>query len=254
MIAVWSSAMSLPYLPLFSSSSIACDPHEAMASGKIETLTQEGSAFSLTTPIFNSPFIVMAAAESKTIHPLTASQKRDLLRFVRDTIAAHLAGSSPPPAEPLRLNEVFAGVFVSLHVDQRLRGCIGYVEGLRPLPDVVQETAIAAALRDPRFEPLEAEELDRVEIEISVLSPLRKIETLSEIQLGRHGLMVRYDKQQGLLLPQVALHNNWDTETFLAQVCLKAGLSSDAWKEQNTEIYIFEAEVFSDTPTTNQAE
>jgi AmmeMemoRadiSam system protein A len=196
----------------------------------------------------------MAPQQPKTIHSFTASQKRDLLRFARETIATHLAGSNPPPVEALGLNEVFVGVFVSLHVDQLLRGCIGYVEGLRPLPEVVQETAIAAALRDPRFEPLEAEELDRVEIEISILSPLRKIETLSEIELGRHGLMIRFDKQQGLLLPQVAVHNNWDTETFLAHVCLKAGLSPGAWKEQNKEIYVFEAEVFSDVPKINLAE
>jgi AmmeMemoRadiSam system protein A len=193
----------------------------------------------------------MPAQEPIQIHALTEAQKHGLLRVARSAIAAHWTGAPPAQVEALGLEEVFAGVFVSLHIEERLRGCIGYVEGLRPLPEVVQETAIAAAFRDPRFEPLAPEELDLVEIEISVLSPLHQIESPGEIQLGKHGVLVRLGKQQGLLLPQVTTHSDWDVETFLAHVCLKAGLSSEAWKDPDAEIYLFEAEIFAEAPISD---
>jgi AmmeMemoRadiSam system protein A len=182
---------------------------------------------------------------------LTAVQKRELLQLARSSIAAHMMGLPLPPAGLPELHETHNGVFVSLHIEDRLRGCIGYVEGLRSLPEAVQETAVSAATRDPRFAPLSADELDQVEIEISVLSPLFKIESLAEIKLGKHGVMLRLGRHQGLLLPQVALHHNWEAasngvETFLAHVCQKAGLSPDGWKNSEVEIYIFEAEIFSE--------
>ncbi|MDZ7290144.1 MAG: AmmeMemoRadiSam system protein A [candidate division KSB1 bacterium] len=192
-------------------------------------------------------------ASSERAFEFTAAQKRDLLKLARDTLTAYLAELPLPPAELPGLNDIRAGVFVSLHVKERLRGCIGYVEGLRPLPEALQEIAISAASRDPRFEPLEAEELPVVEIEISVLSPLRQIESPDEIILGKHGLMVRSGYHQGLLLPQVALHNNWNVETFLAHACQKAGLPSEAWKDPETVIYVFDAEVFSETSVSSDA-
>jgi AmmeMemoRadiSam system protein A len=182
---------------------------------------------------------------------LSDAQKRDLLRLARNSIAAYLAELPLPLAEAPSLNDFRAGVFVSLHIGERLRGCIGYVEGSRSLLEALQETAISAASRDPRFEPLSADELPRVEVEISVLSPLRKIASPAEIVPGKHGVMVRLGNHQGLLLPQVALHHNWEpspagVETFLEHVCQKAGLPADGWKDPNTEIFIFEAEVFSE--------
>jgi AmmeMemoRadiSam system protein A len=177
---------------------------------------------------------------------LDAAQKRNLLLLARQAIVAHLAGLPASFADEAGLENVYAGLFVSLHRDERLRGCIGYIEGLRPLPLALQETAIAAAFRDPRFEPLTADELDKVEIEISVLSPLRRIESLNEIELGKHGVMMRLGNHHGLLLPQVASKSDWNVETFLAYVCRKADLPSDAWKDPDAEIYIFEAEIFSD--------
>lgn len=182
---------------------------------------------------------------------LSGAQKRDLLRLARNSIAAYLAELPPPPAEVAGLNDFHAGVFVSLHIDERLRGCIGYVEGARTLLEALQETAISAASRDPRFEPLSADELPRAEIEISVLSPLRKITSPAEIVPGMHGVMVRLGHHQGLLLPQVALHHNWKpspagVETFLEHVCQKAGLPAEGWKDPNIEIFVFEAEVFSE--------
>lgn len=186
---------------------------------------------------------------------LSEAQKRDLLRLVRNSIAAYLAKLPLPLAEVPSLNDFHAGVFVSLHMGERLRGCIGYVEGSRPLLEVLQETAISAASRDPRFEPLSADELPQVEIEISVLSPLRKIASPAEIVPGKHGVMVRLGHHQGLLLPQVAMHYNWDAspagiETFLEHVCQKAGLPAEGWEDPNTEIFVFEAEVFSEATTS----
>lgn len=177
---------------------------------------------------------------------LTAGQKRDLLQLARNSIVAYTAGLPLPLAALPELNSIHAGVFVSLHVGDELRGCIGCVDSLRALPEALSETAIAAASRDPRFEPLTADELPLVEIEISVLSPLRQIDSPAEITLGKHGVMVKQGHHQGLLLPQVALHHDWDIETFLAHVCQKAGLPGEAWKDQETDIFAFEAEVFSE--------
>ncbi|MCG3121471.1 MAG: hypothetical protein ALAOOOJD_04586 [bacterium] len=188
----------------------------------------------------------MPAEESKKT--LTVAQKCDLLQFARQTIAAHIANLPLPRlrGDWQELAHVHAGVFVSLHIGERLRGCIGYVESGRALPEALGETAIAAASRDPRFEPVTADELAQVEIEISILSPLRAAASPAEIILGRHGVMVRLGPQQGLLLPQVSLRHDWDSETFLAHVCQKAGLSADAWKDSDAAILIFEAEVFSE--------
>ncbi|MCI0693515.1 AmmeMemoRadiSam system protein A [candidate division KSB1 bacterium] len=182
---------------------------------------------------------------------LSEAQKRDLLLLARNSIAAYLAELPLPLAEAPILSDFHAGVFVSLHIGERLRGCIGYVEGSHALLQALQETAISAASRDPRFEPVSAEELSQVEIEISVLSPLRKIASPAEIVPGKHGVMVRLGHHQGLLLPQVALHYNWEpspagVETFLEHVCQKAGLPAEGWKDPNTEIFVFEAEVFSE--------
>jgi len=177
---------------------------------------------------------------------LTVVQKRDLLQFARDAIAAYIAGLPLPSVDLPGLDQIHAGIFVSLHIGEQLRGCIGYVEGARSLPEALRETAISAAARDPRFEPLTADELEHVKIEISILSPLRKVETPADITLGRHGVMVQFGHHHGLLLPQVTQHHDWDVEMFLAHVCLKAGLSADAWKDPEAEIFVFEAEIFSE--------
>jgi AmmeMemoRadiSam system protein A len=177
---------------------------------------------------------------------LTAAHKRDLLQLARNAIAAYIAGLPLPSVDLPELDQIRAGIFVSLHIGEQLRGCIGYVEAVRPLPEALRETAISAAARDPRFEPLTADELEHVKIEISILSPLRKIESPADITLGRHGVMVQLGHYHGLLLPQVTQHHDWDVETFLAHVCLKAGLPAEAWKDPEAEIFIFEAEVFSE--------
>ena len=136
------------------------------------------------------------------------------------------------------------GAFVTLHKFGELRGCIGNIIGIEPLHITVKNMAQAAAFEDPRFAPLKYEELKDIDIEISVLSPLKRIADINEIEVGKHGIYLRKGFNSGLLLPQVATEYNWDRLTFLDQTCIKAGLYPDCWKEKDTEIYIFSADVF----------
>jgi AmmeMemoRadiSam system protein A len=139
-----------------------------------------------------------------------------------------------------------AGAFVTLHRRGRLRGCIGRIEPIEPLADVVAHCAAAAAEEDPRFSPLQADELVELEIEISVLSPLEAA-TPEEVEPGRHGLVVSKGLRRGVLLPQVAVQYMWTRERFLEETCHKGGLETDAWTHPETRIEIFTAEVFSET-------
>ena len=192
-------------------------------------------------------FILNIMDSAETRLTLTTAQQRELLQLARNAIAAHIAGLPLPATDLPELKQVHAGAFVSLHIGEQLRGCIGYVDEARALPEALRDTAIAAASRDPRFEPLTVEELAQVDIEISILSPLRKIASPAEITLGQHGAVIKLGPHHGLLLPQVARHHDWDVETFLAHVCQKAGLPAEAWKDPEAEILVFEAEVFSET-------
>jgi AmmeMemoRadiSam system protein A len=133
---------------------------------------------------------------------------------------------------------------VTLRKGKRLRGCIGYVEALKPLYSTVRECAVAAALQDPRFDPLSPEELPGLRIEISVLSPLEDIQP-EQVAVGRHGLLISQGLRRGLLLPQVPLEWNWDREHFLEETCMKAGLPPDAWRE-GARIQAFTAQVFEE--------
>jgi len=126
-----------------------------------------------------------------------------------------------------------------------LRGCIGRIEATEPLYRTVQECAISAATRDYRFQPMHnAAELDDLVIEISVLSPFQRVQDPNEIEVGKHGLLIRQGYNSGLLLPQVAGERGWSREEFLRAVCMKAGLPSDAWRR--AELHKFTAEVFSE--------
>jgi len=138
------------------------------------------------------------------------------------------------------------GVFVTITKSNQLRGCIGYVEGIKPLYLAVEEMALAAAFDDPRFPPLDEEEVEEIEIEISVLSPLETISDPNQIEVGKHGIIIEQGLMRGLLLPQVATEYNWDLQTFLEQTCQKAGLPTDAWLDESTTIQIFSAEIFSE--------
>ena len=138
-----------------------------------------------------------------------------------------------------------AGAFVTLHRDGQLRGCVGQVEASDPLGDAVARAAINAALHDSRFPAVEADEVRRLEIEISVLSPPEPIAP-ETILPGHHGLLIVKGEHRGLLLPQVAAGRRWSSQRFLEETCAKAGLPRDAWRDPATRVFAFTAEVFSD--------
>jgi AmmeMemoRadiSam system protein A len=179
---------------------------------------------------------------------LTDNEKEILLLVARISIKDAVEGTNSeiPEMFPQALKEK-CGAFVTLHNHGDLRGCIGYVEGFMQLVDTVREVSVKAALEDPRFAPVTAEELDDLEIEISVMSPLKKIADINDIEIGKHGIIIEREHRRGLLLPQVATEYNWDRETFLIHTCRKAGLPSDAWKDTKTNISIFSAEIFHET-------
>ena len=180
---------------------------------------------------------------------LTGEERESLLRFARQTIAAHLSGSAPPSPVRLAAPDRHAGAFVTLYVSRELRGCIGYPGSTRRLDEVVGRCAIASATEDPRFPPLTAPEMDDLTLEISVLTPIEPVGDLSQIEVGRDGLVIEDGYRKGLLLPQVATEHHWDRDTFLSHTCLKAGLKADAWKS-GAHVYRFQAEVFSEDPAS----
>jgi AmmeMemoRadiSam system protein A len=139
------------------------------------------------------------------------------------------------------------GVFVTLHVGKRLRGCIGVVEPKEPLGDSVVRCAASAALQDSRFPAVRPDELSDLQIEISLLSPPLPIRP-EEIEIGRHGLLISRGRQRGLLLPQVAVEHHLSAEQFLAETCLKAQLPPDSWRDADANICGFTCEIFSDGP------
>lgn len=143
------------------------------------------------------------------------------------------------------------GAFVTLYLDNQLRGCIGYVESDTPLFETVCEAAIMAATEDPRFEPLTAEELPQVLIEVSVLSPPKRIKDYVEIEIGKHGLIVDESGHRGLLLPQVAVEHKMKLDQFLTALCQKAGLPGNYWTKRMMNMMTFEALVFGEVKHRN---
>jgi AmmeMemoRadiSam system protein A len=178
---------------------------------------------------------------------LTDDEKRELLRIARATLREYFHTGRIPPGKPHRDSlTAEAGVFVSLHREGTLRGCIGTQQETTPLYKIVQEMTITAASRDPRFEPVDEDEIEDIEIEISVLGAPQPLRSTDDIEIGVHGLSIEHDGRRGLLLPQVATKNGWDAKTFLAEVCRKAGLAEDAWKQPGAVVYAFPAQVFND--------
>jgi AmmeMemoRadiSam system protein B/AmmeMemoRadiSam system protein A len=178
---------------------------------------------------------------------LSKQDKIYLLKLARKTIAdrlgvpiAELPDYTSPVMKELR------GGFVTLKKNNRLRGCIGYIEAVKPLEETIEEMAIAAAFNDYRFPHVEKVEFDALEIEISVLSPIEEITDPTRIEVGVHGIIISRGMNRGLLLPQVATEWNWNRETFLSQTCVKAGLKESAWTEKGTKIEVFSADVFNE--------
>jgi len=188
----------------------------------------------------------MADRKAATDLELTGEERQALLRIARESIEAGLKGEPPPAAGGKGKLDEKRGAFVSLKKLGKLRGCIGMIEARKPLARTVEEMAAAAAFQDPRFPPLRKEELRDLRVEISVLTPLRRVADVGAIEIGTHGLYIRKGARAGLLLPQVATEWRWDRETFLRETCRKAGLPPDAWREPDTEIYLFSADVFGE--------
>jgi AmmeMemoRadiSam system protein A len=193
----------------------------------------------------------MFPRSESALSPLTSEaqefspqERQLLLHLAHHSIEAALDGrhlDTTPPSDHLAEQR---GAFTTLHLQGKLRGCIGYVFPTQSLYATVAETAKAAASDDPRFRPVTQEEAPELKIEISVLSTLKPIGP-QDVVVGKHGLVVMQGSRRGLLLPQVPVEWGWDRETFLSQTCMKAGLAPDAWL-RGAELQAFTAEVFAE--------
>jgi hypothetical protein len=177
---------------------------------------------------------------------LTESEKKLLLQEARRTIENLFGTSSiPKPAIISETLQTKCGAFVTLLERGRLRGCIGMIAADKPLVETVRKMALSAARHDHRFMPVTEEELDDIEIEISVLSPLKLIHDVSEIKLGIHGVFIRQGSYTGVFLPQVATETGWSLDEFLGHCARdKAGIGWEGWKD--ADIYTFTATVFQE--------
>ncbi len=178
---------------------------------------------------------------------LNREQQVKLLKLARSTITEALGSAS---GEKLEFTDAIfkeqCGAFVTLHIRGRLRGCIGYIKGVKNIPETIIDMAKASAFKDPRFPPLQNDELEKADIEISVLSPIETVESINDIKVGRDGLIISRGFNSGLLLPQVPTEQGWDLETFLINTCYKAGLPGSAWQQKGTKIEKFSAQVFGE--------
>jgi AmmeMemoRadiSam system protein A len=178
---------------------------------------------------------------------LDNTDKTILLKLARTTLEAHFSGNPAPPYQTARERLIERkGAFVSLHRGNELRGCIGQLYPDRELFKIVQHCVLSAAMEDTRFIAVSQNEVRELSIEISILTPFRRICDIEEIEVGKHGLYIVQGIFRGLLLPQVATEYGWDRATFLEHTCRKAGLPESAWQDPHTVIQTFEAEVFSD--------
>jgi hypothetical protein len=182
----------------------------------------------------------------EAIFSLSQEEKDELLRIARKSVEMAILQRKeyecPEPKQPALTSD--RGAFVTLNKHGELRGCIGYTHAFKPLYLTVRDVAAHAALRDPRFPPVTAQEVGELEYEISVLSPMRRVMDIKRIRVGQDGLLVRKGNTQGVLLPQVASENGWDPLTFVRQTCRKAGLPTEAWRDPDTDVFFFTAVVF----------
>ncbi len=177
---------------------------------------------------------------------LSSEDKTLLLQLAREAIISHVGDSTLPRTEPAGASlQEKRGCFVCVKINGKLRGCIGNFISDKPLGQLVQEMAISAATRDPRFYPMKRDDLAKFDLEISVLTPLKKISSVEEIQVGIHGIYLEKNYSRGVLLPQVAVEYGWDRDTFLSQTSMKAGLDPEGWKE-GADIYVFSADIINE--------
>lgn len=189
---------------------------------------------------------------------LTLKEGEKLVSIARNAILAELERKDIPEYDLKVKGKKFqekSGVFVSLHLDNDLRGCIGFPNPIMPLYKAVIEAAKAAAFEDPRFLPLTPDEMKKVNIEITVLTKPKMIENkeqkkpadiIKEIELGKDGLILEYSGFSGILLPQVPINEHWTTEQFLENLCLKAGVSKKSWENKTCRLFKFQAQIFSE--------
>jgi AmmeMemoRadiSam system protein A len=183
---------------------------------------------------------------------ISPEEQRELLLLAREAITCALTGVSVPRRPPhLPGLAQRCGLFVTLKQAGELRGCIGHIESLLPLGEVVGEIAVMAALEDPRFSPVTSEELAAISVQISVLSPFRRIHGPDEVVVGTHGILLELGGFRGLLLPQVAPEFGWTAVEFLEATARKAGLPRDAWQDACAKLSVFTAEVFEETGVLN---
>ena len=180
---------------------------------------------------------------------MNESLRSQLLEIARRSIEYNLENKKKliikKPENPILLEE--RAVFVTLQKDGNLSGCIGHMHARIPLYEAVIEMSAAAAFEDPRFQNIERIDLDDIKIEISILSPMEKISDYKKIRMGIDGVWIKQGFRSGVYLPQVAIDTGWDRDTFLQSLCSsKAGLPSDAYKDSNCEIYIYQVEKFSE--------
>ena len=173
---------------------------------------------------------------------LGVAERAALLGLARAAVRARLGAGlapAPPGAGPLAEPR---GAFVTLRSRGELRGCIGTFAPRGSLAETVVRMAVAAATEDPRFPPLRPEELDGLDVHVTVLEPRRPLRDVSELAVGRDGVVVRLGWHRGALLPRVAVEEGWDAETLLRRTCLKAGLPPDAWRDPEATVELFAAE------------
>ncbi len=188
------------------------------------------------------------SASAAPAFTLGEAEKAQLLRIARQSVESAVK-LKKPLADPDLKPEALAqerGAFVTLKENGELRGCIGYASPIKPLALTVRDVAASAAVEDTRFRPVTVAELGRLSYEISVLSPMRRVLDLNTIQVGRDGLLVKRRGSLGILLPQVAPEQGWDRMTLVRETCVKAGLSPEAWKDPETDIFSFTGFVFAD--------
>jgi AmmeMemoRadiSam system radical SAM enzyme/AmmeMemoRadiSam system protein B/AmmeMemoRadiSam system protein A len=231
------------YLKYANSGDAAGDKSRVVGYGAVAFVAKQSAMHTAPPPPADKEKSRAAEEQSMTPH-----EKEELLKIARSTVESYVRTGKVPtfsPASPALVRP--HGTFVTLKENGRLRGCIGRFDPSGPLYLIVQQMAISAASQDPRFKPVNANELGNLEYEISVLSPLRKIKTADEIELGKHGVQVSKGFHHGVFLPQVAAETGWSKKEFLDELCSqKAGLPRDCWKDPSVNLEVFTADVFSE--------
>ena len=237
----WACVLTLEYLTAGNESAIYHDVEyrnsgDAGLAGKDRVVGYHAIAVSLESPQKPSGF------------NLTPEEKGELLKIARATVEEYVRHRQIPAVDPSKLTASLktpCGAFVTLEEHEQLRGCIGRFDPGDPLYRVVQQMAVASATQDYRFSPVTEGELSNLQIEISVLTPMRKVSSIDEIELGKHGIYIKKGTRAGTFLPQVATETGWTKEEFLGHCARdKAGIGWDGWKD--AEIFVYEALVFGE--------